>query len=87
MQANDFVKKHILEHLIGLGLEHHTAIACADKGVEFYNRQVANARDPFKEACDYAGNIAMQRNAKFKYKSPTSKRQARQKRPQEAFKF
>lgn len=87
MQTYDFVKKHIVEHLVRLGLDELTATLCAQSGVEHFKLKVSNSRDPFKDACDHAGEIAVRKNPKFKYKSPSSKRSVRQKRPQEAFTF
>lgn len=82
-----FIVNNITKHLVSLGLEEHAAIGCANKAFEFYQKKISNSRDPFKEACDFAGKLAMERNLKFKYKSPTSKRGARSKKPQEAFNF
>lgn len=85
--VNDFIKKNIINHLISLGLDQSNAAWCAEQGIRHYEKAVGNSKNPFNDACDYAGMMASQRSLSFKYKSPKSKTKPRSKRPEEAFDF
>lgn len=85
--VNAFIKNNIVAHLVSLGLDKHNAEWCAEQGLIHYKKKVSNSKNPFVEACDYAGMMASQRSLIFKYSSPKSKSKPRAKRPQEAFDF
>lgn len=82
-----FIVSNIKSHLISLGLTESNAQWCAEQGFIHYQKRVSNSRDPFKEACDYAGLKASERCFDFKYKPPKAKGTKRTKKPQEAFNF
>lgn len=82
-----FIVKEVKKYLVSLGLDELTAARCAEQGGVHWLKRVANSRDPFKEACDHAGQKAMERDMKFKYKSPKAATKRRTKKPQEAFNF
>lgn len=84
---NQFIKKNIADHLVSLGLDKYNAEWCAEQGLRHYKKAVGNGKNPFNEACDYAGMMASQRSLTFKYASPKAKSKTRAKRPQEAFDF
>jgi len=87
MNAIDFIHNNIKKHLMECGLDSGNAEWCAQQGVAHYKKRVGNSKNPFNEACDYAGLIAGQRSLTFKYVSPKAKAKPRAKRPQEAFDF
>ena len=77
----------INQHLIDIGYSTSNSALSAQKGWEFFERQICNSRDPFKDSCDHAGAHAQTAQPKVKYKSPKGKTKARTKKPQEAFNF
>lgn len=83
----NFIFNQIKTELERQGLNSSHSERFAMEGVEFYKSKVCNSKDPFKDSCDHAGAIAERYVEGFKYKSPKSKQQRRQKRPQEAFNF
>ena len=86
-KVNEFMAKNIAQHLVKLGLDQANASWCADRGVKHYEKHVVNSKNPFTEACDYAGAIAEQRSLTFKYSSPKSKTKPRRQKPQDIFDF
>lgn len=80
----DFIFSNVKRHLMGLGLAEGMAASCARKGVEHWQRAIGSSKNPFNEACDYAGMIAEQVCMGFRYKSPKAPTKARSKRPPEA---
>lgn len=82
-----FIVREIKKQLISQGVDEANADWCANQGYAHYEKRVSNSKDPFKEACDYAGLKAEERCLKFKYRSPKAKVKRRAKKPQEAFNF
>jgi hypothetical protein len=76
-----------VQHLVSLGLDENNAEWCAMQGWNYYQKQISNSRDPFKDACDYAALRALERSLSFNYKPPKAKSRPRTKKPQEAFNF
>lgn len=87
MNVNDFIRTNIKKHLESLGLDAKLSYSCACDGLRFYSRAIANTSNPFKAACDHAGEQAKNYDLKFKYKSPSSASARTSKKPQEAFDF
>jgi len=85
--VDQFIKKNIKQHLISHGLDEANANWCAEQGFLHYQRAVDNSKNPFNDACDYAGMMAEQRSLTFKYRAPKAKVKPRKKRPEEAFDF
>lgn len=83
----EFLTTAIKDYLVSLGLPSGAALHYAIKGAEHFKSSICNSRDPFKEACDYAGGLAQSGVVSFKYKSPKSQPVRRKKKPQEAFNF
>lgn len=86
-QHADFIFANVKRHLMALGCPEGAATSAARKGVEHWERCVGNSKNPFNEACDYAGKLAQTMAPRFKYVSPKAARGSRVKRPQEAFDF
>jgi hypothetical protein len=82
-----FIEQEVKKELIRQGLHESRAAYYGRKSSEYYQEQLCNSKDPFRDCCNYAGQLAQQENAGFKYKQPAAKRGSRSKRPQEAFKF
>lgn len=87
MNQKELIINNVKAHLVSLKLDAFKAQQCADEAYKFYLTSVGNSKDPFKETCDYAGKLAQGKQAKFKYKSPTSKNGKRTKKVQDAFDF
>ena len=87
MNVDEFVRVNFEKHLESLGLDAKLSYSCACDGARFYNRAIANSSNPFKAACDHAGDQARNYDSKFKYKSPSSASARTSKKPQEAFNF
>lgn len=83
----DVVIKNIHAHLISCGFSAANSATQAGKAWQFFQKQICNSRDPYKDACDYTGGQAQLIEPKVKYKSPKAKTKARAKKPQEAFNF
>lgn len=81
---SEFIFSNVKAHLIALGLGEAQAASCARKGVEHWERAVGSSKNPFNEACDYAGMMAEQVCLGFKYKSPKATSKPRNKRPPDA---
>ncbi|WP_413114140.1 hypothetical protein [Thaumasiovibrio sp. DFM-14] len=84
-----FIRNHIAANLSSQGLPPHCANFYAHRGVVYYQNVVSNSKDPFKDACDYAGKLAASRIASFNYqpvKQPPSRRSIKA-RPQSLFDF
>lgn len=79
-----FIFDNIKRHLMDLGLVEGVATSCARQGVEHWRRAVGSSKNPFNEACDYAGMIAGQVCLGFKYKSHKAASKPRNKRPPDA---
>lgn len=85
--SRKFIEQEVSKELISQGLTQSQALSFAIKAGEYFEGSVCNSRDPFKECCDYAGDMASKAVVGFKYKSPKAKSRPRTKKPQEAFKF
>ncbi|CAH0528438.1 hypothetical protein CTH30272_02122 [Allocatenococcus thiocycli] len=83
----DIVIKNVHEHLVSCGFSVQNSLTQAGKAWQFFQKQICNSRDPFKDACDFAGGQAVLIEPKIKYKSPKAKSKPRTKKPQEAFNF
>lgn len=51
----DVVIKNIHAHLISCGFSAANSATQAGKAWQFFQKQICNSRDPYKDACDYAG--------------------------------
>lgn len=69
-------------HLVSLGLDKYNAEWCAEQALRHYKEAIGNSKNPFNEACDYAGMMASQRSLTFKCSSPKAKSKPRAKKPQ-----
>lgn len=87
MDIKQLITKNITDHLVELGLDPFKAKQCADKAFIYYQKQIGNSKDPYKQACDHAGDLACGMVAKFKYKSPSNRSKRMTKKPQDAFDF
>ena len=85
--SRDFIVKQVAIELESQGIAKCRAIKFANDAGDFFQTNVCNSKDPFKECCDYAGRNAESTIIGFKYKSPKSKSNPRRKKPQEAFVF
>lgn len=84
----DFLIREVKKHLVSCGFSENNSQFQAEKVWHFFQNQICNSRDPFKECCDYAGVQAALMETGVKYVSPKAKARKRgSKRPQEAFKF
>lgn len=86
-KVTDFMFNNIKQHLMKLGLDEGNANWRARKGVEHFEKAVGSSKNPFNDACAYAGMMAEQRSLKFKYVAPKGQQRPRSKKPQEAFDF
>lgn len=82
-----FIEQEVSKELTSQGLTHSQATSFALKAGDYFEKSICNSRDPFKDCCDYAGEMAAKSIVGFKYKSPKAKSRTRAKKPQEAFKF
>lgn len=80
----EFIFSNVKRHLMSLGCPEGAATSSARKGVEHWQRAVGSSKNPFNEACDYAGMIAEQVCLGFKYKPPKAASKPRNKRPPDA---
>lgn len=89
MNHKELITNNIKQHLINCKLDVIKATKCANDAYEYYLKQVGNSKDPYKQTCDHAGQLAsgMVGKGKFKYKSPVNKTGRRVKKPQDAFDF
>lgn len=87
MDIRTLIITNITEHLIKCGLDEFRAKQCAAKSFTFYQKEVGNSKDPYKQACDHAGQLACGMVPKFKYKSPSNRAKRQTKRPQDVFDF
>ncbi len=85
--SKQFIVESVKSELMSQGLSQSSAMSFAIKAGDYFERSVCNSKDPFKECCDYAGDLASKSVSGFKYKSPKAKSRARVKKPQEAFNF
>lgn len=85
--SKQFIIESVKSELISQGLSQSSAMSFAIKAGDYFERIVCNSKDPFKDFCDYAGDLASKSVSGFKYKSPKAKSRARAKKPQEAFNF
>lgn len=87
MNQKELIISNIKAHLIKGKLDPFKSGQCATRAYQHYLKCVGNSKDPFKQTCDHAGQLAMGMDAKFKYKSPVCKTGRRVKKPQDAFEF
>lgn len=87
MTKDELIKIEIAKHLESVGFSVLTSIKAANVGLAYFNKQVCNSKDAFKESCDHAGDVAHKLQPKVKYKSPKAKSKPRYKKPPEAFNF
>ncbi len=60
----DVVIKNIHAHLISCGFSAANSATQAGKAWQFFQKQICNSRDPYKDACDYAGGAGAVNRAK-----------------------
>ncbi|GHZ69171.1 hypothetical protein VCSRO127_0491 [Vibrio cholerae] len=51
----NIIIKNIHEHLVSCGFSAQNSITQAGKAWQFFQKQICNSRDPYKDACDHAG--------------------------------
>lgn len=51
----DIIIKNIHEHLVSCGFSAQNSLTQAAKAWQFFQKQICNSRDPYKDACDHAG--------------------------------
>ena len=54
-KVTDFMFNNIKQHLMKLGLDEGNANWCSRKGVEHFEKTVGSSKNPFNDACAYAG--------------------------------
>lgn len=86
-RTREVMVKAINQHLESLGFSKAVSAKCAFDGYMHFEKKVCNSRDPYLEACNFAGEKAHVMQPSVKYKAPKKKSKPRAKKPQDAFDF
>lgn len=81
----DVVIKNIHAHLISCGFSAANSATQAGKAWQFFQKQICNSRDPYKDACDYAGGASAANRAQSEIQITKGKNESASKETSRGF--